>query len=112
MNLGRKLKQIATVWQGRQDDGWGNFTYTSRKAIPVRWEDKAVLFLDRATGSEIVSQAVIWTLPTENVLEGEMIALGDHTAQANPYTVGAKLIKNVSNTPDLKGAMTVTQVMV
>ncbi len=112
MNIDRKLNQLATVWQNPVDDNWGNFTFDDPKTIPVRWEDKSVLFLDRATGSEIVSQAVIWCLPGAGLKEQEMIALGDHTDVNNPYTAGAHTVKNVENTPNVRGTVVVTKVMV
>lgn len=112
MNLRRKLNQIATIWRNPVDDGWGHFIFDAPVTIPVRWEDKSVLYLDRATGSEVVSQAVIWCMPSENIKEQEMIILGDSTAIANPYTAGAFAIKNVENTPDMRGTMTVTKVVV
>ncbi len=112
MRIERKLNQIATVWQNPIDDGWGHFTFNAPRTIPVRWEDKSVLYLDRATGSEVVSQAVIWCLPGEDLKEQEMIILGDLTGVANPYTAGAYTIKNVENTPNVRGTVIVTKVMV
>lgn len=113
MNIKRKLNQTATVWQNLGSDGWGSFTFGTPRTVIARWDDTTVLFRDRATGSEVVSQSVVYVETEEGVQEGDMIAHGDQTAFADPYDkdVSAWTIRNVQNTPNLWATQSITRLL-
>jgi len=111
VNIERKLNQTATVWQNPVSDGWGSFTYDAPREVLARWDDTAVLFRDRATGSEVVSQSVVHVKTEEGIKEGDMIAYGDQTAFTNPYEIQAWVIKNVQNIPNLRATQSITRLL-
>jgi len=103
MNLSRLLNQTITYWASPAPDGYGGYTYDAPEAIVGRWEDKQELFIDKA-GKEVKSNAIVYL--GQDVDLGGFLALGTHidSADVNPVdTIGAREIRSVEKSPDVRG---------
>jgi len=67
----------ATLWRVTGNDLSGDQQYAAPVPVTVRWEERQVVFTNSA-GQDEMASAIAW-MPYD-VFEGEVIALGTHTA--------------------------------
>ncbi len=92
--------QEATYWGGAVPSGTGGYTYDAPVTVLVRWEERTEQFTNEVGDLEI-SNAVVWVSQDMNV--NEYLALGDHTATADPDLIpGAYIIRRYMRIPDLR----------
>lgn len=94
------LTHAAVYWAPGTPDGYGQMAYAAPVPVSCRWEDKAVMFVNPATGKqEISSSRVFMDVPA--ALDGYLY-LGVSSA-TDPKTVsGAKRIAAVKRISDLE----------
>ena len=104
----KNMNQSATYWPPAAPNGYGETDFAGAEVISCRWQDDAVLFRD-AQGREMTSSAVVYT---ESQLEnGGYLILGDYYDSGNdPHSVGAKEIRQVYTTQNLKNTVTLNKV--
>lgn len=96
-----KYNQTATYWAPSTLNEYAEQAFASPVPLSVRWEQKTETLIDKATGKEQKSQAVVYT--TQDVLEEGFLYLGTSVA-TNPKTVaGAFPIKRFEKTPSVGG---------
>jgi len=100
----RNMTQAATYWPPGSPDGFGGVGYGAAVAIRCRWQDKAELFRG-ADGQELTSSAVIY--PDRPLARKGKIALG---TVAGAPSAGAREIRQISDSPDLRGTKTLHKV--
>jgi len=97
--IDRNLRQNASYWPPGTPDGFGGVNFGAPTTIKARWEDKAVLFIDRA-GVESRARARIYV--NQDVELRGYIYLGV-SASTDPTTVdGAYEIRDFRKTPNLQ----------
>lgn len=95
----RKMNQSATYWAPGGPDGFGGIVYSDSEVISCRWQDKAELFRD-TQAREVTSSAVVYP---EHVLEiGGLLVLGDFYENTDPKAVGAREIRQIGKSPNLR----------
>ena len=103
-SLGRSMKQTATYWANAASyDKYGDPTFSVPVRIPVRWESKTELFIDK-NGEQSHSRAVVYSLTAITV--DSYLFLGKSTT-TNPESVsGSDKVRRVDAVPDLKNTTT------
>lgn len=86
--------QTAVLWTGKQADGFGKHQFTEVREIPVRWDDKIKLVIDR-DGKEVVSTAqllVTEDIPLESMVKlTTLLELGGPTGEIDTVvTIGSE----------------------
>ena len=110
----RMMNQVVTYWAPLPgDDGFGGQTLAPPVSFRARWEDKMQTILN-AKGEEIVSKATIYLPKYVEVAPDGWIALGKYPpGSPNPSTiVGAAIIRNTGEIPDLRNLTALRTVMV
>jgi hypothetical protein len=106
--LSRMLKQTVTYWSPGVKDEFGDITWGTPVTMNARWEDKIIVFFD-AEGEEQHSRSIVYTVT--DVANGGWMFLGT-SAAADPKTVtGADRIRQVMESPDYKGRVTVWKII-
>lgn len=94
----RNMTQAATYWPPAGNDGFGGTTYGAPVPLKCRWQNKQVLFRD-SEAREVMSEAIVYvSIPVENA--GKLYR-GVSTDDNPPR--GAKEIRSVQESPDLRG---------
>lgn len=96
----RFYTQRATYWPRSADDGFGGWTYGSPVRYAVRWEEWVEERFDEK-GDPFISRALVW-LP-EVVLTGGYLYLGQIVAADPTILDEAFVIRQVVNTPSIRG---------
>ena len=95
----RHLKQDVTYWTTSEAE-FAGFQFSTPVAIKGRWEERAVLF-QTPEGDDAISRAVAYLAADVDI--GDYVALGDHTAVADPTTLtGAYRVKQFLKQNDLR----------
>ncbi len=95
----RQMNQSATYWAPGVNDGFGGIVYNDSEVISCRWQDKAELFRD-AQAREVTSSAVVY--PAEELEIGGLLVLGDFYEASDPKAIGAREIRQVGKTTNLR----------
>lgn len=101
------LRQQCTYWPPGVPDRYGNPQMGDPVHMQCRWEDKMELITD-PEGQEVQSRAKVF-VPQALEING-YLALGLHNG--SPIDAGARIIKSVSNIPDLQAVLTEHKVWV
>lgn len=98
--LSRGYTQDITYWAPAGDNRYGDDTFAAPVKLRGRWEDRQEqVYL--ASGEESVSKAIVFI--SAEVDEEGYIAIGDHTAQADPTAVaGAQQIRATASIPSMR----------
>lgn len=100
------MPHIATYWPPAGTGATGSMSYGAPVSIICRWQNKNDLFVD-SLGRQQVSSAVVY--PGAEVETEGMLARGEHVS-ADPFSVGAKQIMAVGDSPDLDDDLTLYKV--
>lgn len=96
-----KYPNTATYWAPSTLNEYGEQSFIAPTQISVRWQSKLELIIDRETGKEIISKAIIYL--NQDVTENGFLYLGV-SSESNPKSEDASfLIRRVDKTPNLKG---------
>ena len=100
----KMLKQKAVRWAKSGTDTYGADTWSAAAEVSVRWEDKAVLFMDK-NNVQTVSSAVVYV--GSDVKVGDWLWLGTlislPSGSVDPRKVaGAYEVKSFGKVPNLK----------
>lgn len=102
----RNMNQTATYWAPGARDVYGKITVGSPTTIKCRWQDKAEL-VTSPDGKEFTSSAVVY--PDQALAREGWLYLGTSTA-ADPRNVsGAKEIKQIGSSPNLRNTQTLNK---
>jgi len=103
-----KLLHNCTYWEKESLDGYGNIVYRSPRVINVRWEDKQLLFINKA-GNQLLSQAIVYS--NINIVDESYLYLGTTRSVINPLTLKyAFKVKAVSKITNLNNTNMVVKV--
>lgn len=97
MVYARNMMQEARYYPPEGQNAFGDMSYGPGVSLMVRWQDRAELFRT-VDGREAVSSAIVYC--DQNVEIGGKIGLGSASVS------GAREIRNVGRTPDLRGQVT------
>jgi len=84
--------QQLTYWSPGAPNYSGAIVFGTPVLVQCRWNDKAELIKDNE-GKELVSKAVIH--PATALLREGYVALGDHTATADPKTLNTSVVYEI-----------------
>lgn len=112
----RNMTDAATYWRAGSPSGFGDLDMSAvaPAVIACSWQDRQQLFRD-SQAREVMSQAIVYADRKLDI--GGYIAFGDLSADfdsngfLDPKRVeGAREIRQVSNSPSLRGALNLTKV--
>lgn len=100
MDISSLLNQEVTHWTTGEAHFEG-FSFGSPEVLSARWEDRSVLYITKG-GEQKVSNAVVYL--SDDVAEGDYIALGSYTDVADPTSlVNAFRVMQFQKLPDADG---------
>jgi len=96
-----KYNQTVTYWAPSTLNIYGEQSFGTPSTISARWEEKTEIFIDKATGKEKRSEAIVYL--KNDLLENGFLFLGT-SVQADPKNeTDTYLIRRVDKSPSLKG---------
>jgi len=99
------LTDIATVWPRLGSNGFGGHLFGIPKLVNARWHEY-LAFLTRVEEDAQISNAKIYV--SEDISEGDYIALGNHIAIEDPSSFDdAYQIERFQRQTDLRGLRSV-----
>lgn len=102
----RNLKDKVTWWQVA-NDGSGGFTFSAPVVLAGKWTEETQR-ITSGNGEEIISKSMVFL--SQDVYEGDYLALGDQSAVADPGTIEeAYRIAAFRKYTDLRGVEAVRQ---
>lgn len=100
VNAARNLRQEVTHWPVTGSDGYGGFTFGTPVTLDARWETRREVITNFDL-EEVISKAIVYL--DEDINEGDYLALGDYTSEADPTEVaGAYRVQQFGSVTDLR----------
>jgi len=112
--IGRMRKQNAVYWGPPVEDGRGGHTYPTPIAITCRWEDLQGTIDDPRTHDEM-NNATVYVDEDDNILVNGYLYLGalvDVLLLDPEDVIGARKIKGITKTPNIRNTETLVMAQV
>lgn len=105
----RHMTQDFTYWAPLSANEFNEITFSPPVTLKCRWENKNVLFRD-SNGQEVTSAAVVY--PAQEIALKGYIKRGIHSDAEPLGLTGAFEIRQVGDSPNLSGTLTLNKVFV